>query len=192
MAGLLVLLAYSLFSYLLGSVPFSYVIAKARGVHLQHVGSGNVGATNVARSVGLLYGLLALILDATKGALSAYLAIVWALPIWLSACSVAGHNWSIFLNFKSGKGVAASLGILLIISWPVLLITLALWGLVAWVTRYVSIASVGALLASPFCLMLGRASPEAMGLMAGLAVLSAFQHRENFQKLLQGEEHKLS
>ncbi|OGF53191.1 MAG: acyl-phosphate glycerol 3-phosphate acyltransferase [Candidatus Fraserbacteria bacterium RBG_16_55_9] len=182
-----------MFSYLLGSVPFSYFIAKARGVPLQRVGSGNVGATNVARSVGLPYGLLALALDAAKGALSAYLAMIWSLPIWLSVFSVAGHNWSIFLHFKSGKGVATSLGILLAISWPALLITLALWGLVAWATRYVSIASVAALLASPFCLMLwGTTSPEAIGLMAGLAALSAFQHRENLQRLLRGEEHKLS
>lgn len=192
MADLPTLLAYSLLSYGLGSAPFSYLIAKARGIHLPQVGSGNVGATNVARSVGLPYGLLALALDAAKGALSAYLATAWSLPIWLSVFSVAGHNWSIFLRFKSGKGVATSLGILLVLSWSALLLTLALWGLVAWATRYVSIASVGALLVTPLWLAIGGASTEAIALMAALAVLSAFQHRENFRKLLRGEEHKLS
>ncbi len=159
---------------------------------LTRVGSGNVGATNVARSVGLPYGILALLLDAGKGAISAYLATVWSVPIWLSALAVAGHNWSIFLRFRSGKGVATSLGILLVLSEPVLLITLVLWALIAGVTRYVSIASVTALIISPLALLVLGGSAEAVGLMAVLAVLSAFQHRENFQRLIRGEEHKLS
>lgn len=146
----------------------------------------------MARSVGLPYGLLALLLDGAKGALAAYLAILWSLPIWLAGFAVAGHNWSVFLSFKSGKGVATSLGVLLILSWPVLFITLILWGFVAWATRYVSIASVSALMASPIVLWLWGASPEAILIMAALAVLSAIQHRENLQRLIQGEEQKLT
>lgn len=192
MADLSTLLLYALFSYLLGAIPFSLFLARARGVDLTRVGSGNVGATNVARSVGLPYGILALLLDAGKGAISAYLATVWSVPIWLSALAVAGHNWSIFLRFRSGKGVATSLGILLVLSEPVLLITLVLWALIAGVTRYVSIASVTALIISPLALLVLGGSAEAVGLMAVLAVLSAFQHRENFQRLIRGEEHKLS
>lgn len=160
-------------------------------MHLQHVGSGNVGATNVARSVGLSYGLLALLLDGAKGAVAAYLAMAWSLPIWLAAFAVVGHNWSVFLGFKGGKGVATSLGILLALSWIALLMTLVFWGVVAWATRYVSIASVAALFASPLSLMVWGASSEAIGLMVVLAVMSAFQHRENFRKLLRAEEHKL-
>jgi glycerol-3-phosphate acyltransferase PlsY len=186
-----IFLLYALFSYLLGSIPFSWFIAKAHGVHLQQVGSGNVGATNVARSIGPVYGLVALLLDAAKGAISAYLAILWSLPIWLSAFAVAGHNWSIFLRFKSGKGVATSLGILLVLSWPALLMTLALWGLVAGVTRYVAIASVSALLASPLGLRLWGASGEAVSLMIALGLLSVFQHRENFRRIFHGQEHRL-
>ncbi len=192
MADLSTLLLYALFSYLLGAIPFSLFLARARGVDLTRVGSGNVGATNVARSVGLPYGILALLLDAGKGAISAYLATVWSVPIWLSALAVAGHNWSIFLRFRSGKGVATSLGILLVLSEPVLLITLVLWALIAGVTRYVSIASVTALIISPLALLVLGGSAEAVGLMAVLAALSVFQHRENFQRLIRGEEHKLS
>lgn len=192
MADLSTLLLYALLSYLLGAIPFSLFIAKARGVDLKRVGSGNIGATNVARSVGLPYGILALLLDAAKGAIPAYLATVWSVPIWLSAFAVAGHNWSIFLRGKSGKGVATSLGILLVLSGPVLLITLVLWAVMAVATRYVSIASVSALLISPVALLILGSSAEAVGLMAVLAVLSAFQHRENWQRLLRGEEHKLS
>lgn len=182
---------FALLAYLIGSIPFSYLIARAKGVDLKRVGSGNVGATNVARSVGLLYGVLAFLLDWGKGIGSAWLALLWGLPVWLSAFAVAGHNWSPFLGFKSGKGVATTLGILVVISWPVFLLTIALWaGLVA-LTRYVSVASVAALLLSPLWLWLLNASTGAVWLLLGLGLLSAFQHRENFRRLLRGEEHKL-
>lgn len=182
---------FSLLAYLLGSIPFSFLIARARGVDLRRVGSGNVGATNVARSVGPAYGVLALLLDGAKGVTAAYLAAIWGFPIWLAAFSVVGHNWSIFMGLKSGKGVATSLGILLLLSWPVMLITLAIWGLVAWISRYISLASVSALLLSPLMLLARGEGAEEIGLMAALGLLSAFQHRENFLRLIRGEEFKL-
>ncbi len=183
---------FSLLAYLIGSIPFSYLIARARGVDLRRVGSGNVGATNVARSVGLPYGVLAFLLDAGKGALAAWLANYWGLPIWLAGFAVVGHDWSLFMGLRSGKGVATSLGILIIISWPAFLLTVGLWALVAWLTRYVSVASVSALLLSPLWLYLLKAPWDAVGLMVTLGLLSAFQHRENFRRLLQGQEHRLS
>ena len=183
---------FSLLAYLIGSIPFSYLIARARGVDLRRVGSGNVGATNVARSVGLPYGVLAFLLDAGKGALAAWLANYWGLPIWLAGFAVVGHDWSLFMGLRSGKGVATSLGILIIISWPAFLLTVGLWALVAWLTRYVSVASVSALLLSPLWLYLLKTPWDAVGLMVALGLLSAFQHRENFRRLLQGQEHRLS
>ena len=182
---------FALWAYLLGSIPFSYLIARAKGVDLKRVGSGNVGATNVARSVGLPYGVLAFLLDWGKGALAAWLALGWGLPVWLSAFAVAGHNWSPFMGFRSGKGVATTLGILVVLSWPAFLLTLAVWVGLAALTRYVSIASVTALLLSPLWLWLLRASGVSIELMLGLGVLSAFRHRENFRRLLRGEEHRL-
>ena len=182
---------FALSAYLWGSIPFSYLVARAKGVNLKRVGSGNVGATNVARSVGLPYGVLAFFLDWGKGVLAAWLALRWGLPVWLSAFAVAGHNWSPFMGFKSGKGVATTLGILAVLSWPVFLLTLGVWVGLAALTRYVSVASVTALLLSPLWLWLFGASGESIGLMLGLGLLSAFQHRENFRRLLRGEEHRL-
>lgn len=181
---------FALLAFLLGSLPFSYLIARAKGVDLKRVGSGNVGATNVARSVGLPYGVLAFLLDGGKGVLAAWLALVWDLPIWLSAFAVAGHNWSPFMGFRSGKGVATTLGILGVLSWPVLLLTLGVWIALAALTCYVSVASVTALLLSPLGLWLFGASGESIGLMLGLGLLSAFQHRDNFRRLLRGTEHR--
>jgi len=184
-------LLFSLLAYLIGAIPFSYLIAKARGVDLKRVGSGNVGATNVARSVGLPYGILALLLDGAKGALVAHLALRWALPLWPCVFAVVGHNWSAFLGFRSGKGVATSLGILAVISWPTFLVTLLTWGAIAGITRYVSVASVSALLLSALWLALFRAPAEAVGLLALLGLMSALRHRENFRRLIRGEEHRL-
>jgi len=184
-------LLFSLLAYLIGAIPFSYLIAKARGVDLKRVGSGNVGATNVARSVGLPYGLLALLLDGAKGALVAHLALRWALPLWPCAFAVVGHNWSAFLGFRSGKGVATSLGILAVLSPPAFLATLFVWAAVAALTRYVSVASVSALLLSPLWLGLFRGKAEAVGLFVLLGLMSALRHRENFRRLVRGEEHRL-
>jgi glycerol-3-phosphate acyltransferase PlsY len=183
---------FSLLAYLIGSIPFSYLIARARGVDLRRVGSGNVGATNVARSVGLPYGVLAFLLDWGKGVLTAGLAEYWGVPIWLAGFAVVGHDWSLFMGLRSGKGVATSLGLLMIISWPAFLLTVGLWALVAWLTRYVSVASVSALLLSPLWLYLFKTPGEAVGLMIALGALSVFQHRENFRRLLRGQEHRLS
>lgn len=183
---------FSLLAYLIGSIPFSYLIARARGVDLRRVGSGNVGATNVARSVGLPYGVLAFLLDWGKGVLTAGLAGYWGVPIWLAGFAVVGHDWSLFMGLRSGKGVATSLGLLMVLSWPAFLLTVGLWALVAWLTRYVSVASVSALLLSPLWLYLLKAPWEAVGLMIALGALSVFQHRENFRRLLRGQEHRLS
>lgn len=185
------LVLYSLLAYLVGSVPFSYLVARARGVDIRTVGSGNVGATNVARSVGYPWGALALLLDAAKGVLSASLSGAWSLPLWPAAFAVVGHNWSLFMGMKSGKGVATSLGILFVVSWPVALVAIALWGLIASLTRTVSVASVASLLSSPLLLWLGGSAPGTILLMAGLGLLAAFQHRENFQRLLEGTERRL-
>ncbi len=190
--ALLEFVLFALLAYLIGSIPFSWFIARLAQVDLRRVGSGNIGATNVARSVGLPYGLLALILDAAKGSVPAYLALSWSVPIWLSGFAVIGHNWSAFLKFQGGKGVATSLGILLMLSPPVLVLTLTIWVLVAATTRYVSLASVWALLLSPLLLLLWGAPREAILLMAALGALSAFQHRSNFRRWLEGKEHKLS
>lgn len=187
----LILALFSLLAYLIGSLPVSYWVGKLRGIDIRTVGSGNVGATNVARSVGLPFGLLALLIDVAKGAVPGLLSVAWSLPIWTAAFAVVGHNWSLFLRFRGGKGVATTLGLLLAISWPVMLATTGIWALIAATSRYVSVASVSALLVAPPLLLLGGEPPEPVVLIAVLAVLSAFRHRENFFQLFRGQERRL-
>ncbi len=182
---------FALLAYLLGSIPFSYGIARAKGVDLKRVGSGNVGATNVARSVGLPYGALAFALDAGKGAAAAALAQLWGLPLGLAGFAVVGHIWSPFMGFRSGKGVATTLGILGVVSLPAFAITLGIWALVAALTRYASVASVTALLLAPLWAYLLGAPKDAVGLLVALALLSAARHRENVRRLLEGREPRL-
>lgn len=185
---LLATVLHALLAYLMGAIPFSYLIAYVRGVDVRRVGSGNVGATNVARSAGRSFGALALLLDVIKGI--AAVALGWALgtPLWLGGLAVIGHNWSVFLNFQGGKGVATTLGLLAALAWPVALITVGVWGGIVAATRYVSAGSVACLLTAPVWLIVFGHSIEIVIMMSVLALLSVYQHRENIQRLLSGRE----
>jgi glycerol-3-phosphate acyltransferase PlsY len=177
--------------YLIGAIPFSYLIVRlVKGVDIRDFGSGNVGATNVGRILGRRYHILALALDLGKGAAAAALALHWDLPVPLAGLAVIGHDWSIFLRFSGGKGVASSLGILAVLSWPALLITLAIWSLVVWRTKFVSVASMSALFLSPLFVWLFTHDPWATALLLALALLAIFRHRENIERLRRGEENR--
>ncbi len=179
---------HAVFAYLIGSIPFSYLIAHARGVDVRQVGSGNVGATNVARSAGRGLGATALALDVVKGVSA--VALGWGLgtPLWLAGLAVIGHNWSVFLNFQGGKGVATTLGLMAALAWPAALATVGVWGGVVAATRYVSAGSVGALLLSPIWLAAFGYPLAFVGMMIVLALLSVYQHRENLRRLFSGRE----
>lgn len=179
---------HALLAYLIGAIPFSYLIALARGVDVRSVGSGNVGATNVARSAGRVYGALALLLDVGKGVSAVGLGWALGTPLWLAGLAVIGHNWSVFLGFQGGKGVATTLGLVGALAWPVALITIGIWGGVAGITGYVSAASVGALLLTPVWLAVFGYPLTYVGLMVGLALLSVYRHRDNIRRLLAGRE----
>lgn len=181
----------ALIFYLLGAIPFSYLIVRlVKGVDIRQLGSGNIGATNVGRVLGRRYYLLALALDLGKGAAAAALALHWDLPVFLAGLAVVGHDWSVFLRFSGGKGVATSLGVLAIISWPALLIAFASWGLLLWWTRFVSIASMGALFLSPLFVWLFTRDLRPMVLLLALALLSIYRHRGNIARLRRGEENR--
>ncbi len=184
--------------YLIGSIPFSYIVARMSGkLDIRAHGSGNVGATNVGRVVGLGYGMFAFALDTAKGVVSGWLAHAWGVPIWLAALAPLGHNWSLFLKFTGGKGVATTLGLLLMVSWPALLATTGIWILIVAVTQYVSLGSIIALLAAPLAIYFfpnGMRESEwwsTLLLFAGLGLLSAWKHRANVQRLLNGQESKI-
>lgn len=196
-----------LLAYLLGSVPFGVLVARARGVDLRSVGSGNVGATNVVRVLGKPLGVAVFLFDFLKGFLPVFLVAAWlvdgghlpygrdlvAVPLGVAA--VLGHVFPVWLGFRGGKGVATSAGFCAGLSWLAILITLAIWYLLLKLTRYVSVASIVAALAFPIAFVLiegvDRALSErrlATGLAVVLALLIVVLHRSNIRRLLRGEE----
>lgn len=190
-------------AYLLGAVPFAFLVARARGVDIRTVGSGNVGATNVFREVGRGWGVLTFALDAAKGALPAGLGLplIAALggpelaPAWnlgFGAAAVAGHTWPVFLGFKGGKGVATSAGMLLAAAPAAVLAGLAVWAALFALTRYVSLASIGAALAVPAAgwALYGAAEPARPAVLTALGGLIIWRHRSNLARLREGTEHR--
>lgn len=184
-------------SYLLGAIPTGLLMTRGvKGVDIRQHGSGNVGATNVARVVGKVPGLVVLIVDLAKGwfpvaVLSGWVGPgpVWT-PVALGVAAVAGHIWNPFLQFNGGKGVATGLGVLLGLDLRLGLAAAAIWLAAAFITRFVSVASTVAALAAPFLmLLLGHPTSWVMGGIAvSLAILA--RHRPNYLRLLQGEENK--
>lgn len=179
--------------YFAGSVPFGLLLTRLAGLgDVRGIGSGNIGATNVLRTGRKRLAAATLLLDGGKGAAAVLIAQAWGLEAALAAglCAVLGHNFPVWLKFKGGKGVAASFGVLLGISWPVGVLVCLTWLLVAAVFRYSSLAALVALGAAPV-FMLFMAGQGATALAGVLALLSIIRHRENIRRLAAGEEPKI-
>ena len=203
MFSMLVMAGCALASYLLGAIPFGYVIARARGIDIRRVGSGNIGATNVFRCVGKPWGLLTLACDFLKGFAPAFFLPLAAhrlgstadpgmLGVACAFSAVAGHNWPVYLGFKGGKGVATSAGAVLGIAWQAVLIGLGAWIVIFLLTRYVSVASILTAL-----VIAGASWPlyREAGLLVPLAltvlgIVIAWRHKGNVRRLLNGTEHR--
>ncbi len=193
-------------AYLLGSIPTGFLVAKARHIDIRKVGSGNIGATNVFRALGTPAGIFVLLADAFKGWLAvagvAALLGPWVQPAfgedgreWLritaAICAILGHNYTCWLGFKGGKGIATSAGVLLaLIPWA-LLIGLCVFTVVFAFTRYVSLGSICAALALPLAAWATGASSILVGVTCALAVLAIYKHRSNIRRLLNGTENKI-
>lgn len=190
-------------SYLLGSIPFGYLIVRLRGGDIREQGSGNIGAANVARNAGTFAGVLTLVLDAAKG----YAAVMIASRMshgsdsarWMMAAAIAavvGHMFPAWLGFRGGKGVATSLGVFLPICREAVLAAVILWILVVAFWQYSSLGSVIAAVAMPvlvYLLYAPRHAPPGY-ITAGtvlVALLVLFQHRANIERLVAGEEPRL-
>ena len=184
-------------AYLIGSIPFSFLVARLFGVKdVRRVGSGNVGATNVLRSAGKAAGILAFLLDAGKGALAAYLAGLLEPhdsigPPLAALAAVVGHMYPVWLRFQGGKGVATGAGAFVPLAPAVVLTACLVFAVVAAATRYVSLGSVAAATALgtvPFAL----GSPPAVAWAAAtVAALVLWKHRGNLRRLLDGTENRL-
>jgi glycerol-3-phosphate acyltransferase PlsY len=185
-------------SYLFGSVPFGLWIAlKWKGVDIRTVGSGNIGSTNVTRVCGPFAGAVVLILDALKGLLPPLVGRYLHLPsqwyIVAALLAIIGHNYSIFLGFKGGKGIATSAGALYGIAWQVGLGACSLFGLVVLAFRYVSLGSLAAALSLPPLMWLfypGDYYRLSFGCVACL--MAIYKHRANIQRLRAGTEPKFT
>lgn len=191
--------------YLLGSLPFGFLVARSKGVNIFEVGSKNPGATNVRRVLGSGPGNLVFFLDVLKGAV----ATGWPLLVkWLDeGCecgadqitgmavagligALLGHSFSCFTKFRGGKGVATATGGLLVLMPIALLIGAVVWAVTFYSTRYVSLASILASLAMPIAAFFLNEQKLLLGLTALIAVLVVVRHRANIQRLLNGTESR--
>lgn len=180
--------------YLLGSIPFGIVIARAFGLgDLRRIGSGNIGATNVLRTGNKLAAFLTLILDAGKGGLAVLLAR-WALAEdaaqLAGVAAFLGHLFPVWLGFKGGKGVATFLGTLLALSFPVGIAACGLWLLTAAATRISSLSALVAAVLSPLAAW-WMDRPDLLVLTAALALIILERHRANIGRILAGQEPRI-
>jgi glycerol-3-phosphate acyltransferase PlsY len=187
-----------LIAYVAGALPFGKWVAAARGVDILKEGSGNIGATNVWRTLGAGFGSLVLLLDISKGFLPAFLLPLLAGrafgdPNWglaFGACAVFGHSASPFLGFRGGKSVATALGVMLAVSPDVAGISFGLFLLVLAVTRYVSLGSIVGAIAAPISAGVLGYPVQVVIVYSVLAVLIVWRHRPNIERLMKGTESK--
>jgi len=197
-------------SYIIGSIPTAYIFGRAlKGIDIRKHGSGNIGATNAMRVLGKRAGITVLLLDALKGFFPVFFiggflmhrqAAVSAdlLFMFLGLAAICGHNWTVFLNFKGGKGVATTLGVMVALSFKiaglgaVLLCLIAVWFIVFLFIRIVSIASVITAVALPVLLHLFKQPLSVVSMGVILAFFAVIRHRSNIRRFLKGEEPRLN
>jgi glycerol-3-phosphate acyltransferase PlsY len=191
-------------SYLLGAIPFGLLIGRMRGVDVRAVGSRNIGATNVLRTVGKPWGIATFALDALKGFVPVFVfphyGSFWGgefhsmelAKLAGGAAAIIGHNFPVYLRFRGGKGVATSAGALLGIAPIAVAVGLVVWVAFFFALRYVSLASIAAAVAAPVAGWVwyrdsGWILPAALTLLGALIIL---RHRENIRRLLDGTENR--
>jgi acyl phosphate:glycerol-3-phosphate acyltransferase len=196
-------------SYLLGSMPFGYLAGRIAGIDIRNCGSGNVGATNVIRTLGKGYGYPVFALDFLKGFGAVKMSILiatrgqseWNSPemfgIVAAISSVVGHSFPVWLRFKGGKGVATSAGALLALAPVAALIGFAIWILTFWFTRYVSVASIAAAAALPLIILIATWLSRTPGKLlfyssVCLAAVVIWRHRSNLSRLMHGTEPRFT
>ena len=191
--------------YILGSLPFSFWLGKLKGVDLQKVGSGNVGATNLARALGTSWGISAFILDMGKGFIAVLVAGYIAgrgggsiispslLKILGGVSSIIGHNWTFLLSFKGGKGVATSTGVFLGLAPLSLLLAAGVWLIVLLFSQYISLASIIASISLPLWMwsrVVEKVDLSILIFAVITSILIIYRHRSNIKRLIRGEENR--
>jgi glycerol-3-phosphate acyltransferase PlsY len=196
-------------AYLMGSFPTGFVLARARGVDIRKTGSGNIGATNVLRTLGRTAGVCVLVVDFLKGLLACLLLPLLikvlfpdtvarsphaaeAFEVLAGIGAVLGHNYTCWLHFKGGKGIATSAGVL--VAWvpKALPIVLPVWLISFLLFRYVSLSSMLAAVTLPLAVWITGGTVTMITLTAALAILAILKHKTNIRRLLAGTEHRVT
>ena len=203
----LIYLATVIGAYLLGSIPTGYLVARARGVDIRQAGSGNIGATNAFRVLGKPAGILVLGTDALKGFLACKVVSGVAysflsppyqqvpesretLAIVAGIAAILGHNYTCWLKFKGGKGIATTAGVLLALMPYALLTITIVWIVVTLTTRYVSLGSLAAAVTLPFAAWAFAGSRRLIGVATIMTALAVYKHKGNIRRLLNGTENR--
>ena len=196
-------------AYVAGATPFGFIVAKSQGVDIRKHGSGNIGATNVLRTLGKRLGMFVLLLDVLKGCLPVILGKMFlegrvvpdmfsVVVVLIGFATIFGHNYTFWLGFKGGKGIATSAGALLAIMPITLLIGLAVWFILFYSTRYVAVASMGSACTIPVAVAIVTLVRDGavnipffiLGLL--IAFFGVWRHRSNIKKLRAGTEHRFT
>lgn len=188
--------SWLLTAYLIGSIPFGYLIGKMRGVDVRTVGSKNIGATNVYRTVGHKWGFLAFFCDFLKGFLPAYAASLYSsdisnLPVCVGLACVIGHTLTVFMKFKGGKGVATAFGMMMALIPVPALCAFAVFVVTVWLSHYISLGSI---LAATVLGVLVWVFPCILPMRVIATLIGVFvivKHKSNIQRLLKGCENKI-
>lgn len=183
-------------AYLIGSIPFSFLVPKLLGgIDIRHHGSGNTGATNVLRTLGLKIGFIAFLGDFIKGAIPALIALSFygrTEALIVGAFAVIGHCYSIWLGFKGGKGIATSVGIIVALFTNVFPILFVIQFGLIFSTRYMSLASITSAVVFPISVYLFGYDTHSLWFAIGLGAFVVIKHRSNISRLLSGTENKLT
>lgn len=182
--------------YLVGAFPTAYIIGRLKNIDITQEGSGNVGGTNALRVMGIGPGIAVAVTDFLKAAVPTFIALYFLqLPLWqvltIAGAAIVGHNWSVYIGFKGGKGIACTIGVTAVLFPGVLLIALAIAVLSVAVTRYVSVGSLLLTALMPLILWFKDYSSEYLWFALFLLVLATYRHRGNVERLMQGTERKL-
>ncbi len=190
---------------MIGSIPFGLLVARFKGINIQKVGSCNIGATNVFRCVGKGWGLFTFILDVLKGFVTAFFIAravreglsseyQIALSLLYACLAVAGHNWSIFLRFKGGKGVATTVGAILGVAPIMVAVGFVAWLIIFLATRYVSLASILTAIIITVYAWITKSEGQLLlpSVLTILALLMIWRHKTNIQRLLNGTENRFN
>lgn len=181
-------------AYLIGSIPTGLLLGKAYGIDVRNEGSGNIGATNLYRTVGRKVGIITLIGDCLKGLLPVLFVTFSGVPpefaAWVGLAAFCGHVYSVFLKFKGGKGVATALGVFLALAPLAVAIAIVLFAVLMFAWRYVSLGSISAAAAMPVAVYFLGGTRTVIAVTVVIAAIVIIRHHENIRRLIAGTENK--